>query len=422
MKLRTSTLPSVVSLTMMSSMNIGAAAANVSSLVEKEDVFVNYVLLERSYLKVKGQQFREHLSEKIAGLVPALMFTKKEKHMKNIKPLQLIEVAWEITPECNKKCDYCGSKELRDKPMLSNEKIISIARNISSAQKELGNFIVCLTGGEPGTLDRKLLNSVVDELKSVGLDVTAVTNGNLFEMPKNVLSKFTSIGISVNYADDITVEKLNEAKKRTNDVVVITNFGKHNYWEFEKIKSIICKSNNPFNKETIWQIQLTMGEQLLPQEAIGDLWNKIEQTNQELKGSVNVVLADNLQYSHECTAGVHTCGITYDGQLTPCLFSRAFCGAVVHEGSLLTHRFANLWMTGFTAIRFTGEFKSCRDCFILPKRCVNNVDEQKNLDYLKQWTMPNTQQPIVVAYMVATDYTIRGFKDDVTYHKVDVNK
>ena len=59
--------------------------------------------------------------------------------------LELKEVLWELTPTCNKNCEYCGSKELKSKKELDKTYLATIIENLLQYPPKS----ITLTGGEP---------------------------------------------------------------------------------------------------------------------------------------------------------------------------------------------------------------------------------------------------------------------------------
>jgi hypothetical protein len=170
-----------------------------------------------------------------------------------------------------------------------------------------------------------------------------------------------------------------------------------------------------------WQIQLTMGKYQLNEDGIEFLRNKIEKLNpgnpsnppyQEnlFKNNLTqtIVLSDNLQYSHECQAGLSSCGITWDGKVVPCLSERAWLKNLRYQGDLLDpeQSLKQIWEQKFSEIRFK-DCKCCRDCIKYPypliKTPLNIILEEQELTYPKY--IPSKKrarkQPIVVVYSVA---------------------
>lgn len=264
--------------------------------------------------------------------------------------LKLNEILWEITPECNRNCKFCGSKQLLGKSRLDNDKILQIAQNIATAKP--GS--VTITGGEPATIGPDLLYDVTTTL---GVPVKIVSNGSiLLNDFTNVLNKFTSTGISINDLNDIN--RVEPGIKLANNPVVITNFGKHNIWEFNTIESFVSDHDI-----TAWQIQLTMGEDIfqLPPDGIRHLYGLIGESKLESY----VVLADNLQQKFDCPAGLCSCSVTYDGNVIACLAERVYCDSITIQGNLFEDSLTTIWQNSFKDCRF-GERKCCRDHIVYP--------------------------------------------------------
>ena len=266
--------------------------------------------------------------------------------------LKLKDVIWEITLKCGKGCKYCGSKsELRSTNPPVN-RMLHIAKEIGS----YGVEVVTLSGGEPGEIDDNDLTSVINDLKILyHCDVRAITNGKLLGKSK-ATSRLNIIGLSVNYPDDF-LKPTYISKVPYKNIVMVTNFGTHNIWEFDKLAEIAQSFKS-------WQIQLTTGSDFLLNPAgISYLKKKIR----DLKG-VKYILADNLQDQHTCSAGMVSCGITADGEVIPCLSERT-SGFVSVQGNLFERSLKDIWENEFKEIRFGSDVwpKSCRNCIKYPE-------------------------------------------------------
>jgi MoaA/NifB/PqqE/SkfB family radical SAM enzyme len=261
--------------------------------------------------------------------------------------LELKDIIWELTLKCGRGCKYCGSKNVLRKENPDASTLYRIATEIG----QYGVKVVTLSGGEPGELDNLELNGIIGTLQSYGVDVRVVTNGMLFKsQPKETLEKFSIIGLSINDPKDYLYPSYLPTIPY-NKITMITNFGTHNIWSFDKLAEI----SQLFNS---WQIQLTMGEYMLPAQGIDYLRRKIR----GLEG-VKYVLADGLQDSHKCSAGINSCGITADGDVVPCLSQRSYGHCMRVYGNLMNRSLKDIWENEFKEIRFSekGWCDSCRN-------------------------------------------------------------
>jgi MoaA/NifB/PqqE/SkfB family radical SAM enzyme len=247
---------------------------------------------------------------------------------------KLRDIIYEITLKCNKGCKYCGSQDVLRKENPPLEHMLHIAH-------EIGNYgvdVVTLSGGEPGEIDTNDLVSIIQELKLYHCNVRAITNGKLLRASK-ATSRLDMVGLSINSPEDY-LKPTYLSSVPYNTLVMVTNFGTHNVWEFNKLAEIARSFKS-------WQIQLTTGaEFMLNPEGISYLRKKIR----ELDG-IKYILADNLQDEHKCSAGIVSCGITVDGDVIPCLSERT-SGSVSVQGNLFERSLKDIWETEFRDIRF----------------------------------------------------------------------
>jgi len=266
--------------------------------------------------------------------------------------LKLEEILWEITPKCNKNCKYCGSKDITKNEPLSDDQVLKIAERIVEYKVNE----VTLTGGEPSTLSDELLSQVIEILDNSGCKVKIISNGGIFDkfIPWD---KVYCIGLSVNFPSDYKEDHVVTTTEYCDNITIVTNFGSHNIWEFDKLAEIAKNFK-------LWQIQLTMGsEYQLLADGIKYLRDKIR----SLK-NVSYVLADNLQSEHTCSAGIRSCSILYNGDVITCLSERSYNSTGLYTwGNLLKESLANIWEPGFRNIRFGPcDRKCCRDFIEYP--------------------------------------------------------
>lgn len=309
-----------------------------------------------------------------------------EEKLSSLSLLKLKEVLWEITNKCDKNCKYCGSKNSLSNDNPSIDTITAILYSIVEYPPE----IVTITGGEPGCLDIDVLDNVIGVLSAYGVKVRIVTNGRFLQYASHYknFDKVEVIGLSVNEPWPYWFDYVEGHEK---DLTIVTNFGTHNIWHFDKLAKFISDSN--FNT---WQIQLTMGEYMLQKEGIAYLREKIRSLNDpKCEYKVNYILSDNLQDIHVCQAGISSCSITANGEVVPCLSerSRTVESTVTIEGSLLQNSLKDIWENAFKEIRFNGPWcKSCRSCITYP-----------NIDILTPTISSNNKPQTIAADDVMID-------------------
>jgi len=302
-------------------------------------------------------------------------------------PLKLEEVIWEITDLCNRNCEYCGSNGyMRKYPSECRETdfsgIVETAREIASyPPKE-----ITISGGEPGLVPAPILQEVYDILHKVGCVVKVITNGMLFATETEIWRTFDWIGYSVNTQDDVALLRLRRTKLPSN-ITIVTNFGKHNIWDFDMIADAVG--------DFTWQVQLTMGTHRLTSDGIKYLRDKLQ------KVRANVILADNLQDTHDCGAGIRSCGILFDGSVVACLSERASYQTKPHiYGCLKTRTLKTIWENEFKDIRFDGISHSCRNCMSYP--CEEDSLEEVSIIPERPCIVPAfPERPTVTLYGVS---------------------
>ncbi len=268
--------------------------------------------------------------------------------------LELKEILFELVNQCNRSCHYCGSKNISLEPHITARQRKTIVTKISKYLRPRSS--VTFTGGEPLILPYAELSELVKILHNAEIDVRVVTNGD--NLIAKHLSLFSVIGISINEQSDIDKFKPKIVPGSKTKVTAITNFGTHNIWHFDAIDEFVNKNFDA------WQIQLTMGNYQLDANGIKYLYEKIS------KCKSNYMLSDNLQQSHQCSAGLNTMSITHDGYCIPCLSIRAWGGIVKYDTyNLLKHDLCDIWENQFKEQRFY-TCASCRNHITYPKDAV----------------------------------------------------
>lgn len=275
--------------------------------------------------------------------------------------LKIEEILWEITNKCNRNCDYCGSKSIINcGEDTSTEDKIKIAEEIAVVKPKK----VTISGGEPLMLPKSIIQDCVSILQAAGTQVSVVTNGDA--LTNEHVGMFDLIGISVNSKYDAkNISKLLNTKISPayhSKIVWITNINKINFFDIDDIVMEAASNSIPL------QFQLTMYHNPQPEmidgESINDVREKIEAAC--MNSGVSYIFADNLQESHQCTAGTRSLGILYNGEVVPCLSERSW-RIPRSQGNILEMPLEQIWVEGFKGCRFSDDFPCCRDCFNYPK-------------------------------------------------------
>jgi len=288
--------------------------------------------------------------------------------------LDLKEIIWEITAKCNNGCSYCGSAGVTktlDNP--TDDDLITIAKEIALYPPEEIN----ISGGDPTLVDVTVHKEIVRIFKEANIIPKILINPISFsrngeEPVLDIINLYDAIGISVNTEEEYLL--LNGALITfgldMNKVTIISNFNKSNLWMFDNILSMASKHNRP------WQVMVTMFP--LPSDdaiyesdlAVNEFFSKIRSAQTTFN---KLILADNIN-AGQCTAGTHSLGILYTGDVVPCLSMRAWDPDIDSQvqGNLLNDStLRGIWENNFKEQRFGG-FKCCQD------HC-NNIGRRKDV-------------------------------------------
>jgi len=128
------------------------------------------------------------------------------------RPLRDLRIS--VTDRCNFRCVYCMPKEVygRDhrfldrKELLTFEEIARVARVFVDG----GVRKIRITGGEP--LVRRDLERLIEQLATLGVDLTLTTNGSLLPQKAQALADagLTRVTVSLDALDDATFRALND--------------------------------------------------------------------------------------------------------------------------------------------------------------------------------------------------------------------
>jgi MoaA/NifB/PqqE/SkfB family radical SAM enzyme len=334
------------------------------------------------------------------------------------------EILWEVTNKCNKNCLYCGSKDTINNPNikeLSTRDKKAMALNIV----KLGPEEITFTGGEPGCVADEVI--YLAKMMSEKVKSKVITNGYNIH---NFISESTisAIGWSINSTEDISAAEtlmntigFQDIQKELGfggKITVVTNFGNHNIFQFKKLFDFIKEHH------CYWQLQLTEGAGLtLTKEGILHLYDLINQYCVPCN-DMGFCLADDLQITHKCSAGIHGIGITCDGYVTSCLSKRSWSKVETTEANLVNLKtyqsLSDIWASDyFNKERFGDDCECCRSKIQYPNVPFDYVPVMKMrldtpvvtttnpADGLKPWGFPTKipndgpNNPIIIMYGIS---------------------
>lgn len=341
--------------------------------------------------------------------------------------LKLKEIIWEICGQCKNGCKTCGSKDVWNVP-IDEDKIKKIADNIALYPPES----IDISGGDPTLVSYKTHKYITDLLKKKKVICKLIVNPKSFQTDtaeKNkIVGLYDHIGLSVNSLEEIELAKSSIPLMST---TVITNFSLVNIFNFNDIKNFVKEYNLG------WQIQYTVFKEEDNNLAIYTNKSAAETLKDFIKKAfdegINIITADNMNCG-PCWAGRYTLGITYDGDVVPCLSMRSWVEDInsVSQGNLLTCLTEDrdeieklmyeasplqfIWENELKSYRFH-EFKCCKDVtkeLIVEYKPQSNIDHTTLPKFTPVYPQPNPGpitvyygvniNPIVTAYAVTPVY------------------
>lgn len=311
---------------------------------------------------------------------------------------------WEITDACNLRCIHCEADAgVKAKDELTTEEALDFCKQIA----QTGCKTVNLTGGEP--LLRSDWPLIAQELGSLGLEVTVITNGSYIS--KKNIDKMIEVGVSGVSVSldgkrevhdsirrpavvrqgfssfDQVFEALELLQKSPLKTAVITQIHKKNLDEFEDLYELISKLS-----ADVWQVQLAMPlgrlwklreEYLIKPSQIEGLCQRIAVLIKAKKHQKpTIAVADNIgYYSREepilrgsafneksfwmgCFAGCQVVALCSNGDVKGCpSHPREF-----FAGNIRDKPFAEIWADGDRKFAYNTEWNPellegyCRTC------------------------------------------------------------
>ena len=125
------------------------------------------------------------------------------KPIKNLLQKRPILAIFEVTLRCNSVCGYCDLPLNQGRYEMSREEIFRVFSHLYDE----GLRVVFVQGGEP--LLRKDLPEILDDLSSIGLTISLITNGTKFT--PDLLGRFAKHPISLS----ISLDTLDRQRYRT---------------------------------------------------------------------------------------------------------------------------------------------------------------------------------------------------------------
>jgi len=280
-----------------------------------------------------------------------------------LQHLKLKEIIWEITGKCNNNCSYCGSKHMKSSEVSQNI-ILKIAEQIALYPPEEIN----ISGGDPFLVDINTHEEIIKIFKEKDIKCKILINPkslNGSTTESYILKMYDWFGLSIN-----TIEESTRAEKYLYNIpgyfTVITNFNVLNLYEFEKIEEFVIKNNR------LWTIQFTVYNDVDNKLAVYNNDSAFNYLQDKINNSkANIILSDNLNECN-CSAGINSIGITYNGDVIPCLFMRSWeRDENIIQGNIIDDSLEEIWKYNFINNRFR-EFKCCKDI------CKNKVVKMNN--------------------------------------------
>jgi radical SAM protein with 4Fe4S-binding SPASM domain len=293
-------------------------------------------------------------------------------------------VVWELTLACNAKCKHCASSA---GPQRSKELSTQEAFDLIDQLALAGTECIFLSGGEP-TL-RPDFYEIAKKIDESHLIYGFVTNG-LTQLNMDFLKTFLpfAIGVSIDgtEATHNGIRGMPDAFTRTwaniralvsnkLPVSIVTAVSKYNFKDLKRIELDILH-----NKVGGWQLQMVIPEGrmdrsfMLNEQEYYELCKFIAKEKEDLKGTVNIVAADNLGYYGSCEgklhnnpwvgcpAGKEVAGIESNGNIKACL-------SIMHPhalaGNIRETRFSEIWNNDglFSFFRnYDGTVGLCASC------------------------------------------------------------
>lgn len=274
---------------------------------------------------------------------------------------------WELTLKCTLRCSHCASSagRARDEELTEEE-----AQRLCHDLKRVGTEAVCLFGGE--FFLRRDWEAIAATLRSLGMDVSAATNGYAFDetLARKLLAlEADGISVSLDAADPEIHDAIRGrrgAHARALHAItmidamgfvgktVITSVTRRNLDELEPLAALILSRIE--RDDWMWMINMASchdperfgTEHLLRTEDFLRFADTIQRLRPAYRGRLDISGSHDLGYFSwkrpdianftwaGCRAGLDTIGIHSDGRVKGCLIlPDAFVEGNIRETSLV---------------------------------------------------------------------------------------
>ena len=322
----------------------------------------------------------------------------KKEHLKKVRSYinelyerpVLKQLFIEMTLNCNEHCRHCGSRcgDLKMENQLTDQEIIKFLTDLKSKVENLP--FLNITGGEP--MLRPGFIELMHRISALGYDWGMTTNGTLIDegmIEKLHYAGMKTVSVSIDgleeshnwfrqtangYEKSMKAVRL-LAKGNFHNVMVTTVVHNQNINElqeiYETMKPLGIDYWRVINIEPIGrakdnkELLLSKNEYIKLLDFIKE--NREQEENFEICYGCNHWLGvENehkfRQWYYQCTAGIKTAGIFYNGDIGACLDIERKPQTI--QGNIRTDDFLEVWNRKFEIFRYNRAEKSdyCKNC------------------------------------------------------------
>ena len=307
-------------------------------------------------------------------------------------------VYFDITPQCNLRCQHCYS---RCENINLKEKTYKEVRNILKQVIKAKIFKIDLVGREP--LMREDFGKIIRYISQKGCLIKIASNGTLInpEIAKTFASyNINSVQISIdsvsaekhnmfrgnNNAFSLAVRGIELLKKHGINACIATTLTNFNFKELKKLADFAYKLGvyyyktklligNPHNKK----FQINKQQYKYTVETLFNLKNHyknmtVEQLHHSFLFEKNIKYDPARSITIPCGAGISRCSLTYDFKITPCIALAHLYSAPIKKGLVKewqNNPIFNQWLKTFTLIK--GKCGICGYKYVCGGGCRANV-------------------------------------------------